>query len=325
MRTVSLHPLQSKEWGEFRKKTGVKVVQKNGLQITIHRIPHTPWTIGYLPKGPLPDKEMVDELTKIGKEEHCIFIQLEPNVPANTSDGGSPEPIEGHDSSEVKLKNLGLRPSFHPLFTKYTFILDLTKNEDELLKNMHPKTRYNIKIAQKHGVEIVEDNSDEAFEEYLKLTHETTQRQGFYTHTENYHRLMWHTLHPDIAHLFLAKYKNEALAAWIIFVYGDTLYYPYGASSSTHRETMASNLLMWEVIKYGKKMGLKKFDMWGALGPNPDPKDPWFGFHKFKQGYGPQHVEFIGSFDLVINLMLYQLYKLADKLRWIYLKIKRLT
>ncbi len=324
----SSHPLQSIDWGKFREKTGIKVVRKNGLQVTIHKIPHTPMSIGYLPKGPMPDDKMLTELIKIGKEENCIFIQLEPNVPKI-------------QSSEFKIQNLIhnskfiILNSFHPLFTKYTFILDLTKSEEELLKNMHSKTRYNIKVAQKHGVEIVEDNSDKAFEEYLRLTKETTKRQGFYTHTENYHRLMWQTLNDKSsiinhksndklnAHLFLAKYNGQPLVAWILFVYNDTFYYPYGASSSEHRETMASNLLMWEAIKFGKKLGLKNFDMWGALDQNPNPKDPWYGFHRFKQGYGPEHVEFVGSFDLVINPFYYQLYKIADKLRWLLLRLKQ--
>jgi lipid II:glycine glycyltransferase (peptidoglycan interpeptide bridge formation enzyme) len=63
--------------------------------------------------------------------------------------------------------------------------------------------------------------------------------------------------------------------------------------------------------------------MWGALGPYPDSKDPWFGFHNFKEKFGPDHVEFLGSYDLVINPLLYQLYKVADKLRWFYLKLKK--
>ena len=311
------HPLQSLEWGEFRRKTGIKVIKTHGNQITIHKIPHTPWTIGYVPKGSVPNKDLISQLKEIGKEEKCIFIQLEPNA--------------------KRMANLGLKPSFHPLFTKYTFILDLTKSEEELLKNMHPKTRYNIKVAQKHGVEIIEDNSDEAFETYLKLTQETTKRQGFYAHSEKYHRLMWETLRATsdkrqatslytdklTAHLFLAKYKGKTLVAWILFIYKDTLYYPYGASTSLHRETMASNLLMWEVIKFGKKLGLKKFDMWGALSFTPDKNDPWYGFHRFKEGYGPQHVEFIGSFDLVINPILYEVYKILDKVRWILLRLKK--
>lgn len=321
---LSTHPLQSLEWGEFRKKTRVKVIREKNFQLTIHRIPHLPWTIGYLPKGPLPKKETIEKLKEIGKRENCIFIQLEPSVKESQ--------LPNYSITQL----LNLHPSFHPLFTKYTFILDLTKTEEELLAGMHPKTRYNIKVAQKHKVQIVEDNSDEAFETYLKLLKETNKRQNFYAHTEKYHRLMWKTLRISnsydrlTAHLFLANYKPSAinhqpitLAAWILFVYQDTLYYPYGASSSLYRETMASNLMMWEAIRFGKKLGLKKFDMWGALGKNPDKNDPWYGFHRFKQGYGGELVEFAGSFDLVINPLIYQLYKIADKIRWLILKLKR--
>jgi lipid II:glycine glycyltransferase (peptidoglycan interpeptide bridge formation enzyme) len=314
---LSAHPLQSIEWGKFREKTGIKVIRVSGVQMTIHRIPHTPWAIGYAPKGPLPTEKMISDLKKAGIAEKCIFIQLEPNVTKISN-------------FEFRISNLGLHPAAHPLFTKYTFILDLTKSEEELLKSMHPKTRYNIRVALKHEVKIVQEESSEAFEAYIKLTKETSDRQKFYAHTERYHALMWETLKSQnidfdklTAHLFLAKYKETILTAWILFVYKDTLYYPYGASSSLHRETMASNLMMWEAIRFGKKLGLKKFDMWGALGGNPDKNDPWYGFHRFKEGYGPKHVEFVGSFDLIINPILYEIYKIMDKIRWIFLRIKK--
>jgi len=310
------HPLQSKLWGEFRIKTGIKVISVDELLISIHPIPHTKYTIGYLPKGPGITKTMLDSLWEIGKQEKCIFIQIEPNI----------------EKENVKYNFKNLCHSARPLFTNYTFILDLTKSEEELLKNMHPKTRYNIRLAEKKGVKIIEDNEIEAFNEYLKLTKETTSRQGFFAHTQNYHKLMWETLRANdkesetknklTAHLLTATYNNEILVTWILFVLGDTLYYPYGASSSKFREVMASNLMMWEAIRFGKKMGLKKFDMWGALGEKPDINDPWYGFHKFKEGYGARHVEFIGSFDFIINKRLYNLYKIANKIRWTLLKFK---
>lgn len=321
------HPLQAYEWGEFREQTGVKVLRfgreehgklTDGFQLTIHRIPHAPWNIGYLPKGTLPTKELVKELKKIGKAEKCIFIQVEPNIRASA------------DAAET-MKRLGFRHAAHPLFTKYTFVLDLTKSEDELLKNLHPKTRYNIKVARKHNVTISEKDTEDAFRTYLQITDETTKRQKFYAHSHSYHQKQWETLPHNAtppynelsSHLFVANYNMKSLAAWILFVFHDTLYYPYGSSSSEHRETMASNLMMWEAIRYGKSLGLKKFDMWGALGPEPDTHDSWYGFHRFKQGYRPEHVEFVGSFDLVIHPVLYSLYDVADKLRWLFLKIKR--
>ncbi len=188
---------------------------------------------------------------------------------------------------------------------------------------MHPKTRYNIRVAQKHGVEVTEETGDKAFEQYLKLTKDTTKRQGFFAHSEQYHRHMWEALKGKIAYLFIARYKGKTLVAWVVFVYNDTLYYPYGASSVEHRETMASNLMMWEVIRWAKRKNLKKFDMWGALSENPSEHDPWFGFHKFKQGYDPKHVEFVGSYDLVIKPFWYELYKIADKIRWIILNLRK--
>ena len=338
------HPLQSFEWGEFRSKTGVKVIRVGGketFQITIHSIPKTPFTIGYLPKGNVPTRELITDLREIGGREKCIFIQLEPNVIKRRyiNQKGKLEkyPIEqGSGDLDKKLQMIGLIPSARPLFTKYTFSLDLTKSDEELLANMHAKTRYNIRVAEKRGVSVQESSEESDFEEYLRLTKETTVRQKFYAHSEKYHRLQWEILQGKItdaerqtvsgdelsSHLLLAKYQKKILAAWIVFVFKDTLYYPYGASSSENREVMASNLLMWQTILFGKKLGLKKFDMWGALSPEPDTSDPWYGFHKFKMGYGADLIEFVGSFDLVLKPVLYQGYKTADKLRWFLLRLK---
>ncbi len=296
------HPLQTPAWGEFRKTMGIDVVRTGGWQLTFHKIPHTPWTVGYFPKGPKPTKEMIEKLLALGKQKNAIFIQLEPNT-------------------TVKIN---LQPSHHPLFTKYTFILDLTKSEDELAAGMHPKTRYNIKVAQKHNVMVAEDNSPAAFKEYLRLTEETTSRQGFFAHNKNYHKTMWKIMREaGLAHLFTASYEGRVLSAWIVFVWGDTVYYPYGSSGRNHREVMAPTLLLWEIAKWAKQKGLKRFDLWGAMGPNPDVHDPWYGFHRFKQGFNPQLIEFSGSFDLVIKPFLYSLYTLADTIRWKLLKWKR--
>ncbi len=245
---------------------------------------------------------MIEKLITLGQKKRAIFIQLEPNATG---------------VFDV------LPPSHHPLFTKYTFVLDLTKSDEELLSAMHPKTRYNIRVAEKHGVEIHEDNSKKAFQEYLRLSEETTSRQGFYAHNRHYHETMWNVLHKaNIAHLFTATCQGNILAAWICFVWGDTIYYPYGASSREHREVMAPNLLLWEIARWAKARKLKYFDLWGAIGPNPDTNNPWYGFHRFKQGFGAKLVEYIGSYDLVIRPTLYRLYTIGDRIRWFLLKLK---
>jgi len=215
------------------------------------------------------------------------------------------------------------RVSPKPLFTKYNFILDLTKPEEELLKNMHPKTRYNIKLAQKHEVKVEERTDDEAFKIYLKLYFETTKRQGYHGHNEHYHRKAWETLKKaDMARLLIASYRNEPLTAWMLLNFKDTLYYPYGGSSKAHPEVMANNLTAWEAIRLGKKNGFKIFDMWGALAPDARESDPWYGFHRFKAGYGPIHVEYVGTYDLILKPSLYNTLNIADKMRWMFLRMR---
>ena len=312
------HPLQSWEWGEFREKTGVKLVrlgvfEKNKLvgayQVTIHRIPKTSMNVAYFPKGGVPDEMQLESLEKIGRDNNCLFVKLEPNVVANAA-------------VKQYLVNYGCKEG-RPLFTRYTFQLDLGKSEAELLAGMKPKTRYNIGVAQRYGVEVAEDNSPQAVEGFVRLTGETTKRQGFYAHDAKYQRLMWEALAPaGLAKMLIARWQGKVLAAWVVFVFNGVIYYPYGASSSQHRDVMASNLMMWEVIRLGKRLGCKTLDMWGALGPEPNEKDPWYGFHRFKEGYGGQLVEFAGSFDLVLRPGWYRLYRIAEELRWIGLRWK---
>lgn len=306
------HPLQTWEWGEFRKAWGNEVVRLKFGQLTLHNLPLSNYRIGIFEKGPAPTQEMLDDLRKLAKEKNLVFIKLEPNIVPKTEK-------EAKKITRL-LQSNGCIPG-KTLFTPTTFWIDLRKNEEELLRSFHPKTRYNIRVAQRHGVKITEDNSEKAFEEYIKLTRETVKRQGFFAHSEKYHRLMWQYLHKQmlkkrekpIARLLTATYLNKIIATWILFVWKDFLYYPYGASSEKYKNVMANNLMMWEAIKFGKALGLKTFDLWG--------REPGKGFTRFKEGYNPEVVKFLGSWDLV-NSSLYWLYKPLERLRWTILRLK---
>lgn len=296
-----IHPLQTKEWGEFRKEWGnIVEYSKSGL-IIFSKIPYTKFTIGTIIRGQEPTKKDVLEIEKIGRDKNAIFIKLEPNVIKS-------------DKLVKSLKTWGLVEG-KTLFTPTSFWIDLTKSEEDLLKSFSSKTRYNIRLAQKHGVKIEINNSDKAFEKYLELTDETNKRQGFYSHTHKYHRLMWKHLKGKVANILVAKYNKEIISTWVLFNNDKFLYYPYGASTDKHKEVMSNNLMMWEAIRFGKSKNLKTFDLWG--------REIGKGFTKFKEGYNPEVVEFIGSWDLIINKPLYYLYRFAEKIRWIILRLKK--
>jgi lipid II:glycine glycyltransferase (peptidoglycan interpeptide bridge formation enzyme) len=312
---LALHPLQTWEWGEARKKMGIKILRisddKNVFQLTFHNIPYFKYQIGYLPRSVMPTKEVLDFLYDYGKKNNIIFIKIEPY-------------IQKSQITNNKLQmNSKLQISKHPLFPTWTQVLDLNKSEEELLKSFHSKTRYNIRLAEKKGVVVREMSNEKGFKFFSKLYFQTCKRQKYFGHTPKYHKIVWDSLKKDIAYILIAFYNETPLAAYELFYFKNTLYYPYGGTSLEYRNLMASNLLMWESIKLGKKLGAEKFDMWGSLGPNYDTTDPWSGFTRFKEGYNAKFTEFLGSYDLIINPVIYQLYNYSYKIREYYLRFKR--
>ncbi len=295
-----VHPLQTQQWAQFRKEWGNEVALTPFGYLTLHPLPNTNFKIAMFIKGPAPSIEMLNYLKTFARDNNIIFIKLEPNVQKN--------------SSLIKILQDSGAVHGKTLFTPTTFWIDLTKSEEELLASFHPKTRYNIRYAQKNKVQVQEDSSSAGFERYLQLMKETVSRDKFFAHNQKYHRLMWQNLKDDVAHLLVAKYNSEVITAWIVFVYDGFLYYPYGASTHKYKNVMANNLMMWEAIKFGKSMGLTTFDLWG--------REPGKGFTKFKEGYNPQVIEFLGTWDLVINKKLYKAYRAAEKVRWLWLRSK---
>ncbi len=319
------HPLQTWEWGDFRKKTGVQVERvgffENGkiqkaLQVFFHPLPNLGMTVGYFPKGEMPDEEQLNTLRQLGKKHNAIFVKMEPNIAHLVS-----APSGHYDISQFLLKN-GAQVG-RPLFTKYTFQLNLAPTEEELFAHLSSKTRYNVNLAAKKGVKIFENTTKAGLEQYLQILKETTTRQGFYAHSPAYFQTMWDVLgQSGFFRIFEAVYQDQVLTSWVMFMFDGVLYYPYGASRNIHRDVMANNLMMWEMIKFGKRNGCRMFDMWGSLGPEPNEKDPWFGFHRFKKGFGGDLVEFLGTYDLVLNPPIYSVYKWAENVRWKVLRLK---
>ena len=192
------HPLQSWQWGEARKEMGIEMLRIgefnkdqliNVYQLTFHKIPHTPYKIGYLPRSNFPSNEVLDFLYEYGQKNKVIFIKIEPYIEKSQ--------ITNH-KSQINFKfhppsrkaNFKLIKSPHPLFPEWTQILDLTKSEDELLKEMHHKTRYNIRLAQKKGVVVKETSNDQGFKIFSRLYFDTCRRQKYFGHSKKYHQII---------------------------------------------------------------------------------------------------------------------------------------
>jgi lipid II:glycine glycyltransferase (peptidoglycan interpeptide bridge formation enzyme) len=126
---------------------------------------------------------------------------------------------------------------------------------------------------------------------------------------------MWNALKGTQAKILIAFLGETPLAAYELLYFKKYFYYLYGGSSLLHKNVMAPNLLMWEAIKMGKRLGAETFDMWGSLPPDYSDSHPWAGFTRFKEGYGTKFIHLSASYDLVINPVLYKIYNFIYKIR----------
>lgn len=313
MQTTS-HIVQTQEWAEFKTAYGTQTVRCGEIFYSKHQIPFSPYFVAYCPKvNPFSiDWKKLEESLK---SENCVSINFDvPNVIKD-----SPEA----KNAETVFQDRCIK-SPKETFATSTVILDLDKTEEELLKNLHSKHRYNMKLAQKNGVIIEQAKSRADFETFFDLLYATSLRQKYYIHPKHYYQKIWEILAPKgMCHILSAKYQGQALASWMLFSHSNVLYYPYGGSSDKLQNLFPSNLLGWEAIKFGKELGCTSFDMWGACKDLNDQTDPWWGFTNFKLKFGGELVEFMDSYDFVINRKVYKMFNLANNLRWKILKLIR--
>ncbi len=214
-----------------------------------------------------------------------------------------------------------------------TVILDLDPTIEDILCDMKPKWRYNIKLAEKKGVHVScirpgTDNTElyEALDIFWKLYCETAERDGIATHTKQYyHDLFFHT--PDTTtclSLYIAWHDNEPIAAIITVFYKQEAIYLYGASSNSKRNLMPAYLLQWTAIQDARAAGCKHYDFYG-IPPCDDPDHPMHGLYRFKTGFGGKIVHRIGSIDVPGSRLLYKIYRLLESLRaWWFKKAVKL-
>ncbi|MDX9779357.1 MAG: peptidoglycan bridge formation glycyltransferase FemA/FemB family protein, partial [Patescibacteria group bacterium] len=248
----------------------------------------------YIPRGPifanleLQKKYSVriwQDLVKAANKEKVMAIRFESKA----------EEI-GFKTQKVK----AIQPA-------QTLMLNLAFSEEELLGQMHQKTRYNIRLATKRGVKIEQGGAKDvlAFYQLLQLT---AQRDSFRVHSLKHYQTLLE-VSPESIQIYLAKKEGKLLAAGIFSFYGGRATYLHGASANEGREHMAPYLLQWEMIKKAKSKACRFYDFYGidAL--------KWPGVTRFKKGFSGQEISYPGTSLLVLRPCLYYSYSLAAYLK----------
>jgi len=275
-------------------------------------------SILYSPKGPLLDwtneslrSRVLNDLQTFAKNQGAIFIKCDPDFVLGTGiavkDGGA----EAKNGQVVisDLKQRGWRYSSDQIQFKNSVLIDLNPSEDEMLARMKQKTRYNVRLAEKKGVELRIGTLDD-LEMLYKMYAETSVRDGFVIRDIEYYKTVWtlflNSTEPSCEPI-IAELNGEAVAAIFVFYFAGRAYYVYGMSRNVHRDKMPTYLLQWEAMKRAKKKGCSKYDLWGA--PDVfDESDSMWGVYRFKEGLGGEVVRTIGAYDFAPNPLWYTVY-----------------
>jgi len=303
--------LQTTEWLDFQKSLGRKIWRFNDGKIRANIIQHDlPFGKNYLyiPYGPeifLGEiqsglKNEVDNFLKylkdLAKENKSIFIKVEPM----------------EDVVMELIYSKGLKHSKKSIQPTKTVIIDLNLPEEVLLSKMHHKTRYNIHVGEKKGLQLRERNDIDAF---WKLLKHTAKNDNFSTHDKSYYGKLLNMQALGARMVFvehderpLGKVRDRPIVGAILLTSGDTVYYLHGAMDRDYKNWMAPYLMHWEIIKWAKAQGYRYYDFWGI-----DVKR-WPGVTRFKLGWGGQQIEYPGSFDLPVSRFWYLIYRIVQRI-----------
>lgn len=338
------HLLQTKEWAEAKEpfgwiahyKTwedgaGKLVAAAQILQRSI-RIPATGKSVCmlYVPKGPtLRDWDdaalrarILGDLRDFARAEGAFFIKIDPDIAYGFGLPGEPNSHENPTGTILvnELKTTGWRFSNEQVQMRNTMLIDVHRSEVELLAAMKQKTRYNLRLAERKGVQV-RRGSPEDFGQLYKMYAETSVRDGFVIRSESYYRAVWDRFFAaGMLIPLIAEVEGQAVAGLMLFVFGTQSWYLYGMSRDQSREWMPNYLLQWEAIRASKAAGCETYDLWGA----PDEfneLDPMWGVYRFKQGLGAFEARHIGAWDLPIKPLMYSLYtqilpRIISVMRW---------
>jgi peptidoglycan pentaglycine glycine transferase (the first glycine) len=319
--------LQSEEWRKFQESVGRKTfhVESEGFWANVveHKLP----IVGkyfYIPRGPIMScntqhetcNKGIKNLIELAKRENAGWIRIDAN-------NSSLDIIR--NSVEINGNKLKIVRAPHDMQPREILVMDITKLEEQLLAEMKAKTRYNIKLSQKHGISLritnpYEYTNNKDVEEFLKLVKITAERDKITTHPESYYRKMFDTIPPENLKLYVAEYQNKVIAANIVVFYGNAATYLHGASDNEYRNVMAPYLLQWQAMMDAKRAGFAKYDLGGIRTCNMQRatcSNGWVGITRFKLGFAPSTKPFIfpGSYDIILNPFKYRIYRIIQKIK----------
>ena len=298
--------LQSWGWAECQKSQGIKFwrfcIGREEI-LAVVQIFKESFLLGfrnflYIPYGPCFKENLsvktrlkilnliYKEAKKIAKIESSVMLKIEPTTPWP--------------------KDIDAFRSFKRIQPKKTLIVNLKNSEEEIFKNLHPKTRYNIKLASRRGVKIIKvkgsdkNDIDKHLGIFYRLIQDTARRDRFFIFDKKHYKSILENLSSE---LFFAEYQDKFISSYLVVFFGKRATYLHGGSDYRWRRVMAPHLSQWVQIQEAKKRGCEEYDFWGI------DEEKWPGLTRFKRGFRGGEIEYPYGKDFVFQGFWYGLYK----------------
>lgn len=307
------HILQTSTWGRFKSIFGwmpyhIKAGD-TGAQVLIRKLA-LGVSIAYVPKGPVGSNwiPLIEEINNLCRKEKSIVLYVEPDC---WEEEGT------HCFNQLQ----NFLPADIAIQPRKTIIISLEGDEEEWLSRMKQKTRYNIRLAERKGVQVKKSEDISIFNKMIEITGE---RDEFGIHEAKYYRQVFELFSKeDMCSMLIAEYEKKPLAALIVFFRGNRAWYFYGASNNQERNRMPTYLLQWEAMRLSAARGCTTYDLWGIPDESPEileenfteRSDGLWGVYRFKRGFGGEIKRSAGVFEKIHYPVLHGLYKTALKVR----------
>jgi lipid II:glycine glycyltransferase (peptidoglycan interpeptide bridge formation enzyme) len=274
-------------------------------------------TFWYVPHGPVTDhtaaaagersRVLVEGLATEARADHAIALRLEPRIAAGAPEAPMLDAVAHRVAEQLQVGQ--------------TRIVDL-EDDDLLLAGFDADTRYGVRRAEREGVEtqVVTDSGDRtAIERLHGLVRETQRRAGFCLPPLERYWIAWQGLAgPGRACLIEAYREGELLAAGMLVVEGEQSFYLFAGSRREEpgeTKRYASYAVQWAMMREARTRGAKRHDLWGVAPAHAGTDHPWHGVGLFKKGFGGHEVTWAGSWEIVIDPLMYRLRSAASRLR----------
>lgn len=282
------HPLQLWGWGELKASHGWQVDRRfltdedgqflAGAQLLIRRLPWPFGPIVYVPRGPFSRADdsanFLNQLADHVKQKyHPLVLSIEP------------------DTMKFEVPE-SWRQSSNKILPNETIMLDLEKDQADLLADMSKKTRQYIrKSSADSSLDIRKIRSEEDFKKCLGVYHETSQRANFPIHSDRYYFDVHQKLGEN-SQILGAYVDNELVAFLWLAISAEVAYELYGGMNEVGRDLRANYALKWQAITKCQEWGISRYDFGGLIEG---------GVSNFKLGWSSQPIKMAGTFDLPLS------------------------